>query len=32
MNYLKYREHKGREFFDFPNDYCVIDIETTGTK
>ncbi|WP_138268501.1 3'-5' exonuclease [Anaerofustis stercorihominis] len=30
MNYLKYREHKGKEYFDFPNDYCVIDIETTG--
>ncbi|WP_290776305.1 3'-5' exonuclease [Anaerofustis sp.] len=30
MDFYKYREHKGKEMFDFPIDYCVIDIETTG--
>ena len=27
---FKYRKYKGKDMFDFPEDYTVIDIETTG--
>lgn len=29
-DFKKTRESKGKSLIDFPNDYCVVDIETTG--